>query len=377
MTGAATTHSTGADAQLQRLLSYLESDPANAALRADAAERAMAVREPAIARDLFSGQDPASLGNRELGLLGLAEMQSGDFAAAAATHRLLLGRRPGDPAIAFNLAWSLAMLKEFEAALEQLTPAVTTALPQAAMLEVQVLHERGDFEAAETAARAHLERFPDDPGLAAAVSVLALDVEDRDLAEACARKAGNHPDALATLGTLALGEQRVGEAAALFDRAIDLSPHSPRPWIGRGLARLVEQDGGAAADIDRGAELFRDHLGSWIAAGWAYLIAGDLSAARNRFERALAIDDAFGEAQGSLAVVDILEARAGEGRTRASIAKRLDRSSFSAGFADVLLLQGEGDAEAARVLFDRILASPINARGDTAAAALVRLGIGR
>src|SRR5205814_1001186 len=151
--------------------------------------------------------------------------------------------------------------------------------------------------------------FPDDEGLAAAVSVLALDIEDLDLARTCALKATNHPDAMTTLGTLALGESKLREAEQLFERALSTNGHLPRAWIGLGLARLVEKDGRAAADIDRGAELFGDHIGSWIAAGWAYLIAGDLIAAQQRFERALSIDENFGETHGSLAVIDALEGR--------------------------------------------------------------------
>src|SRR5204863_857679 len=109
-----------------------------------------------------------------------------------------------DAALRFNLAWSRAMLKNATGALDLLDNATTEALPQAAMLQVQLLHDQGAFEEAETSARKHIARHPRHAGLMAAVSVLAIDIEDTSLALDCAWRAGDHPDALASLGTLAL-----------------------------------------------------------------------------------------------------------------------------------------------------------------------------
>lgn len=362
------------DERLKRLLSYVAADPANEALRADAAEQALDAGSPDITRELLKSEE-RELGNRELNLLGVAQMQLRSFAAAADTFQALLGRGVEDAAVSFNLAWSLAMEKDFEQALKLLTKDVTSTLPQAAMLQVQLLHELGEFDSAAEAARRHIARFPDHEGLAAAVSVLALDIEDMDLARSCAMKAAAHPDAMTTLGTLALGESQVSEAEKLFERALATNDKLPRAWIGLGLARLVEKDGRAAADIDRGAELFKDHIGSWIAAGWAHLIAGDLPSARARFERALAIDDNFGESHGSLAVLDALEGHDTEAKKRIAVARRLDRDCFSAAFAQTLLTAQAGKTESAQAMFQKILATPVNARGDTAAAALARMGL--
>ena len=363
------------DDRLKRLLSYLSEDPGNASLRADAAEQALNSGEPQIARELLE-PNAAELGARELNLLGVAQMQLREFAEAAGTFEELLQRGTDDPAVNFNLAWSLAMGKAFDRAVELLSPDVTSARPQAAMLHVQLLHERGEFDSAAEIARTYIEKHPAHEGLAAAVSVLALDVEDVELARRSAETAGNHPDALATLGTLALGQQQVDEAVELFDRALERNDRSPRAWIGRGLAHLLtDEPARATGDIDRGAELFGDHIGSWIAAGWAHLIAGEAGEARSRFERALAIDENFAESHGSLAVVDALEGDDDSARRRISIGQRLDRQCFSAAFAQTLLTARRGDPEAARAVFEKILQTPVNERGDTAAQALARMGL--
>src|SRR3712207_5995596 len=113
-----------------------------------------------------------------------------------------------------------------------LDDAAAAALPNAAMLEVQLLHEIGDLEEAGRRARAYLELHPEHPGLLAAVSVLALDMDDVELAARCAAKAGSHPDALGTLGTLALADERAGDALEMFERALAGNPNSPRALVG-------------------------------------------------------------------------------------------------------------------------------------------------
>lgn len=363
------------DEGLKRLLSYLAADPENQNLRIDAAERALSAGEPQVAELIFADASEA-LGDRELGLLGLARMKANRFDAASQSFGELVARGIDDPAIRFNLAWSRAMEKDFEGALEQLPSEVTATIPAAAMLRVQLLHQDGKFEQAHMEARSFIETFPDDPGLAAAVSILALDVEDIELAERTAKKGGAHPDALATLGILALGDSEPAQARALFDQALDINASLPRAWIGRGLAGMLAKDPAASADIDRGAELFGDHIGSWIAAGWSYLITGDLEAARARFERALAIDENFGESHGSLAVVDALEGKEQEARRNCEIALRLDPDSFSGRFAKTLLIAARGNPQAAKKLITKILETPVNDRGDTAAAALAKMGLG-
>lgn len=363
-----------ADERLKRLLTYLAADPANAALRADAAAQALTDGQPEIACEILA-QAPDKLSNRELNLFGVAQIEMRNFAGASRTFEAIVSAGEGDAAVKFNLAWSLAMEKKFERALDLLDEQVTEDLAQAATLEVQLLHQLGNFDRAPEAARRHLARHGDDEALAAAVSVLALDIEDLDLARSCAVKARSHPDALATLGILELSDQKVDRALELFEQSLRTNANIPRAWIGRGLARMLAKQEGATSDLDRGAELFGDHIGSWIAAGWAHLIAGDLSNARQRFARALEIDENFAESHGSLAVVDVLEGQPAEAARRIAVARRLDRECFSAAFAQILITERQSGEASARVQLDKILETPVNARGDTVAAALARMGL--
>ncbi|MCX8475474.1 MAG: hypothetical protein MT490_06715 [Sphingomonas sp.] len=359
-----------------RLAALLEQDPDNVRLIADAAEAAFAEDRFKDAEALLDRHARiAALPPQALHLAGLSAMRRQDWQVAADRLAQLMAQGEDAPAIRFNRAWSLAMAKQFDAALALLDDATVETLPQAAQLLVQLLHDKGDFDAAAAQARRLFALHPDHRGLGAAVSTLAIDVEDIDLARRAAEAAGDHPDALATLGTLALGDDDPVEAERFFDAALARAPASPRAWIGHGLVTLLGDDKRrAASEIDKGAELFGTHLGSWIAAGWAHVLAGDPATGKQRFETCLALDDSFAEAHGSLAVTDMLEGKLDQARQRCEVALRLDRQCFSGALAATLLSAGAGDADTAKRIFEKALHTPVDASGRTVAQALARMG---
>lgn len=366
---------TGARERLEQLLSYLEHDPDNAMLLRDAAQAALDAAELQQAQDLFARlRNLGALTDADSNLWAIAAMRAGEPAKAAETFAGLLEQKPHDPALRFNLAWARAMAGDTAGARELLEESLMQALPQAAQLDIHLLHSAGEFEAAAERARIHLQRHGDYQPLLAAVSVLALDVEDEALARQCAERAGGHPDAITTLATLALADQGADRAKSMFEQALAINDQSPRAWVGLGLAELSAGNGAQAGlHLDKGAGIFGDHLGSWIAAGWAYLIAGDVGKARERFEHAASLDDSFAEAQGSLAVMDVLEGERDAAVRRAEVALRLDRRSFSGAFAKALLSAGDGDNEAAQRILEIALKQAIAPDGTTLAQAIARM----
>lgn len=360
--------------RFDQLSGYLAHDPDNLGLMLDAAEAAIDGGRADDAAPLLARAEAIAPGDqRARGLAGLAAMHARDFVTAAEIYGRLLDGGADDPAVRFNLAWARAMEQDEAGALAALDDATAEALPRAAALDVQLRHGLGDLDAAFDRGKRFLDLHPDDRALNAAVAVLAIDMEDVALAAQCAARAPGHPDALTTQGTLAL-EDDPAAAATLFDRAIATGIDAPRAWVGRGLARLVSGHADQApADIDRGAEMFGDHLGSWIAAGWAYFVTGDLPKARERFDRALAIDPTFAETHGSLAVLDILAGNPAAGREQAQVALRLDRQCYAAALAMALLGAGAGDAETSRRIVERALTTPIDDSGRTIGQALARM----
>jgi Tfp pilus assembly protein PilF len=175
---------------------------------------------------------------------------------------------------------------------------------------------------------------------------------------------------------LALGEEDAATARRVFERALAIRQDVPRAWVGRGLAKLLDQDPlDAARDIEKGAELFGDHLGSWIAAGWARFVGQDYAEARRIFEHALALDPTFSEAHGSMAVIEIQEGLLSSAAERVKVATRLDRNCFSAAFAKTLLASADGDQAKARVIFEKAVNVPIGKDGRTIAQSLAKMGL--
>ncbi|WP_298334507.1 tetratricopeptide repeat protein [uncultured Erythrobacter sp.] len=361
-------------ARLKSLTQFLETDPENPALLRDVAETALEANECDLAVSVFArlhGIEPleGALAN----LAGIASMRAGDQKTAGEWYAVAAKEMSDDDGLRFNQAWSLALSGDFSASAELLSDDVTKALPQAAMLDMQIAHELGEFEDAEAKMDAYVALHPDYPPLQAAASVLAMDVDRPDLAREAALKGGSHPDAVTTLGTLNLGDFKVDEAQAQFEQALATGHKNPRAEIGLGLVALARQDyTGAANSIDKGAEQFGDHLGSWIAAGWSYLLAGDMEKARERFQKAFDADDTFGEAQGSLAVMDILEGDVEEGQRKTKVALRLNRQSFSASLAGILLANANDDTNTAKQIFERALQTSVLPGGVSLEQAIVQ-----
>lgn len=365
--------------RLRTLLGFLDQDQNNLSLLAEATAAALEIGDLAgVSRLIERYERLAPLPPAMLGLQGLAWLDAGDYAAAARVFEALLMDHPEDPTLAFNLAWSRGMLGDHQGALDCLPQAVAAGVPRAAALKVQALHHLGRVDEALAEGEPLARLWPEDRELAAALSVAATDAERLDLARLYAGRAGPHPDGLATLGALALSDDRVEEAIGYYDQALMARSDNARALLGKGLGLLVAGQGqDAAENLVRSAEIFGDHPGTWIAAGWAQFVNGDYAESRLSFERALAADGNFAECHGGLAVLEAVEGRFDNARQRAEVALRLDRACLSAALATSLILEHDNDPSKAARVRDIALNAPIGPEGRTLAQALGKLGAHR
>jgi tetratricopeptide (TPR) repeat protein len=361
-------------ARLQRLLGYLEHDPDNLTLIADAAHAAL--DESALDESLALIERYRALASLPLSLVnieGLVALRSGRLDAAAAIFDGLIGE---DPAVRFNRAWVHALCGEHREALAMLDDDVLAATARAPALKVQALHHLGQIEDALAVGQGMTERFPGNDALLGALSVAAMDADDIDLARHYAGQAGGGADALTTRGLIALNEDDPASASALFDQALAEHGNAPRAWLGKGLSLVVTGDlADGAAALKRGAAIFGDHLGSWIAVGWTQFIAKDLKAARATFEHALSLDENFAETHGGLAVLDIAEGSPDSAKRRADIALRLDRNCFGGMLARMLLHESQGNTAAAARIWEKAMDMPTGIGGKTLTQAMVGMGL--
>jgi tetratricopeptide (TPR) repeat protein len=364
--------------RLERLLGFLDHDPTNVRLIADAAATALEEGAPDTARALIDRCEQLAPASPVLmNLKGLVAIHARAFGEASRLFESLLADSPSDPALRFNAALCGTALGEHERADALLDERTAAASAQAARLKIQTLHHLARLEDAIATGAALSGLYPNDAPLAGALAAVALDAGDLPLAEQYAERAGEQHDGLAALGMLRLGDDKVAESLTLFERSLAADATDARALLGTGLALVATGDlERAPAYLDGAAEGFGRHLGSWVAAGWAYFVKGDYATSRARFETAEAIDDTFAETHGGLAVLDILEGRLESAQRRTAVALRLDRNCFAGALAKVLLLAGQGDIRSAERVRNIALNAPIGPNGRTLAQAMARMGAG-
>jgi tetratricopeptide (TPR) repeat protein len=365
------------DCRLAVLRSYLDADPENPRLLHEAADLSFQqgqIEDAAALMDRLAATGVLDI--EAIHLAGLIALTQGQFKKALDAFSSIRAEGVDNPPVRFNLAWAHAMLSRHEEALALLDDEVLEVSPRAPQLRIQMLHHLNRLDEGLAAGSILAARYPGNEALFGTLATLALDAEEIELARHYARQAGNDAGGLAAAGILALESEDIPEASDLFERAIAAEPQNPRAWIGKGLARISQGDAaGAVGAIDRGAELFGSHLGSWIASAWAHFAVGDLPAARQRFERALALDASFAETHGGLAVLDIMEGRIDEGSRRAEVALRLDRGALGGQLARIMLLERSGQPDVAARIREKAMATPLGPDGRTIGQAMAALAL--
>jgi len=365
-------------ARLEQILSFLDQDPSNGALLADAASSAFDAGDFDLADELIQRHAkleplPAGLINLR-GLIAIAQKRYDDAA------EILTGLHTQGieyPGLRFNIAWARAMTGAWQQAVDMLDDKSVAVSPRGPSLKIQMLHHLGKLEEALDCGQLLSERFPEDRALMGVLASVAIDAEKPDLALDYARRAGDNPEGQAALGILTLGEQDVSASLAMFEGALRKDPDNARALVGKGLGLLSSGDAaGGIAALDRGAELFRTHIGSWVAAGWAHFTARDYPAARARFEQAMALDPNFSETHGGIAVLDAVEGKWDDAARECEIALRLDRNCFGAALAKSLLMQHRGHPQMAQKVLDLAMSAPVGPKGETLTQMLTVFGGG-
>jgi len=112
--------------------------------------------------------------------------------------------------------------------------------------------------------------------------------------------------------------------------------------------------GDAIDDLKKATHYMPSHLGTWHALAWAQLVNNDIAGARESFESCLDVDRTFAETHGGLAVIDIIQGHPETAKEKIKLALRLDKGSFSANFAQSLILQ-KPDPEQSRKIIENIM----------------------
>ena len=348
---------------IERLRTFLSTDPANVELACDLADALFARSEFDEARSVLLAMPRAA--RDALGVrfrLARYALMHGDYAAAADAFARLTGEGHASPALWHDLAFAQLCLRDTTQARATLDAAVSRFgdAPELAVLRARVALMNQDYAAAEIALEAALALEPDHPVAMGLRALGRLDNGDTDAADAFAQDClARHPDqheALLVSGTAALWRRDLGNAEAAFQRVLARHPNSGRALSGLGqLQMLQEQLDTARATLDHAVIAMPDHIGTWHALAWAQLMAGDVASAETSYRRAYDLDRNFAESHGGLGLIAALTGRSEEADAAVRRALRLDPACITGRYARSLLLEDRGEHAASEKILAELL----------------------
>lgn len=356
-----------AKAQLTRLERFRAGDPHNPHLLADVADLHIKLGAYQTARELLQGGLVSAPDHPALIFCSATlAIATADYSQAIESLERLLAAGNDAPVVRYNLAYALLMSArpaDAKAQLE-LIDATAPSVPARDLLLARACHHVGDIENAIAAAKRHLERNPEDIEAQGLLALFYLDGGDDVAAKEWAEKTLVHDssnrDALIALGSAALNVQDIDQASGIFERTVQSHPQSGRGWMGKGLVSMASQNlREAREELKKATTYMPNYIGLWNSLGWCELLLNDLAAARQSFEKALALDRTFGEVHGELAVVAFLEGKTEEAEVSLKRALRLNPGSFAARFAQSLMLAKAGKAQEAGAVLQKVFAAEI------------------
>ncbi len=346
--------------RLTQLEGYLQQDPGNTVLLADAVMAAVECGATDRAEHWLAASPAGSSLplQHARGVLRLAQHR---FAEAAKAFEAVLAAGMASAPVRFNLAYAWFGLGEYGKATQQFERLLAEPDAPAETLSylMRCLHHAGEPARAVAAWHASPERLKTVQA-AAVASLACLDdsqVEDAlRLSEAALRATPPPLEALVVRATLAVGEGDSALATRLLNEAQARAPRDGRVWSAWAAAQLLLSDVAAAQEgFERAAQYLPAHVGSWVALAWCHIVRGELSGARANLDTALALDRNFAEIHGGLAVVAAMQGQEGEARQSIERAMRLDGTSVSAQYARALLDGQVNDPGAVQALARRLL----------------------
>ena len=359
--------------RLVRLEGYLQSDPANVSLLADAFDTAMHVGLYDVARRFVERAErlvdelPEQRAHWQFRRASLCMATHDDLEAERLLEDLVASGET-HPAIACNMAQLSYRRAAYEEVLERLQPLLDTTdesvIDQVRVLALRSWHRLGQV----TQALEWFDTYVPGPGGVPAASatvmgiasLLALDAQRMADAKTWSEIALAGDDAqmeaLVARASIALADDDSPLARQLFDRALRNNENDGRTWSGVAFADLLEmQLDLAETHFRRSLQTLSTHIGTWHGLAWTCLLQHKLEQAQAAFNTALEIDRNFAESHGGVAVVAALLGNRVASEESIARALRLDPQSLAARYAQAILDGEANDPQAMATLARRLL----------------------
>jgi predicted Zn-dependent protease len=294
--------------RLQRLARYLQEDPHNMALLAEACEAAIACGEHAQALAYLATAERIAPAAPEWRLrrahLCIA---TGELAQAAELLEELRAACGPDPVLLHDLAHVRLLQGDARACHALLQPwmdedagdARRMTREQRELLQLPWLRACHRLDRLDEGwAWARREQAAGTLGAAAAgaASLIAADLEQFDAALPLAQQAlaadAGQPEALVAMGSIALVARNPVQARHHLEQALERSPGDARITALLGFAGLLARDLPAArTHLEHAAQALPDHADTWQALGWTRLLQREREGAAAAFRTAMSLEE--------------------------------------------------------------------------------------
>jgi tetratricopeptide (TPR) repeat protein len=350
--------------QIDRFNKYLTQDPENLRLICQLAQLNLQLNNLEEARTILNnGLNLFPANDELLFIYSNILLTENKYNEAIITLRKI---GTTNPAVQFNIAYALLFNQEYEAAIKIFTSLIDLDenFQNLKYWTGRCHYYLGDLDNAEKYLYEFLEDNPDNSNALGTLALLKLDQkqfrEAKELADAAISLSPDNMEASTTLGNLCLNEHDHQGASEFFTSTLNTQPDNGRAWYGLGLANLINHDiASAISNLENATAHIPKHLGTWHSLAWAQMINDDLAGARLTLEKAMMIDRNFGETHGAIALLDILSGNTEGAKEGLKRALKLDNMSFSARFAQSLLLQ-KTNPDRAKQIVHGILSYKIN-----------------
>ncbi len=365
--------------RLEQLEKFLLVDPTNLKLRRETFEAALQVRNwERAAHHLGMAQDQVRTPDQTQARLEWA-LKEGDFWLAqkewlqAKAVLQAVSERAGAPqafndAVLHNLAYIDLCQNDASACVNRLAPRLEASVqeqqselpPVGGLLQqlwLRALHHGGQTARALQWAQAAQQLQRLDVLATAVASTIALDEEALDLALRWSSAALQHwektsavnapqqggvqppLEALVTQAWLALTRKDGALASDLAQRALQVQPNEARAWSAWGYAGLLlgQPPAQVESHFQQAVVLQPDVLDHWSGLAWAQLAQQHTAVAIESLRKALALDAAFAETHGALALAHAVQGERELASQYLASARQLDPQCHAAQHAQYLL----------------------------------------
>jgi len=133
------------------------------------------------------------------------------------------------------------------------------------------------------------------------------------------------------------------------------------PWVSRAWSMLGQyyfvksEFDKAIESLTKATEKGYSHIGTWHVLAWCYLFKNQTQQAKEAFTEALNLAPAFADSHGGLSIIAKAEGDLDLARRLCKKALKLDANSYTAQYAQSLILETDGQIEQAEAIIQKII----------------------